>query len=67
MIETPCIKVCTLDAASGICIGCGRTLDEIAVWSSLGDTRRREIMTCLNERLARAGHRKTHVSLDEMT
>ena len=34
MIETPCVKICTLDARSGVCLGCGRTVDEIAQWWS---------------------------------
>ena len=24
MIESPCVKICTLDARSGLCLGCGR-------------------------------------------
>ena len=55
MIETPCIKVCTLDAASGQCTGCGRTLDEIARWGSMSAGERRTIMAALSERLARIG------------
>ena len=31
IIETPCRKICVMDPASGLCTGCGRTLDEIAV------------------------------------
>jgi predicted Fe-S protein YdhL (DUF1289 family) len=41
-IESPCVNVCTLDAHK-ICIGCGRTIDEIAVWSRLGDEERRAV------------------------
>ena len=55
MIESPCIKVCTLDAASGVCMGCGRTLDEIARWGSMGDAERRAIMQVLPGRLAKTG------------
>ena len=33
-IESPCNKICTLDPASGLCIGCGRSLAEIARWSA---------------------------------
>jgi uncharacterized protein len=33
-VESPCIKVCVLDAES-VCIGCGRTIDEIAGWSGM--------------------------------
>ena len=53
MIESPCIDVCTMDAASGLCIGCGRTLDEIARWDSFSDAERRAIMSVLPERLAK--------------
>jgi hypothetical protein len=55
MIESPCIKVCAMDAASGLCIGCGRTLDEIARWSSFTDAERCAIMGALPERLTVAG------------
>jgi uncharacterized protein len=51
MIETPCIKICTLDAASGQCTGCGRTLDEIARWGSMSSGERRAILAVLPERL----------------
>ena len=32
-IATPCIKVCVVDGASGLCLGCYRTLGEIGGWS----------------------------------
>jgi predicted Fe-S protein YdhL (DUF1289 family) len=40
---SPCINVCQLDA-QGLCVGCRRTLDEIAEWSSASEARRREIL-----------------------
>jgi len=49
-IETPCIKVCVMDAASGLCAGCGRTLDEIARWGGMNEAERREIMRQLERR-----------------
>ncbi len=52
MIETPCIKVCTLDARSGLCLGCGRTIDEIARWGALTAAERSHIMDKLPARLA---------------
>jgi predicted Fe-S protein YdhL (DUF1289 family) len=55
MIDSPCIKVCTMDAGSGLCLGCGRTLDEIARWSSISDPERRAIMRALPSRLANIG------------
>jgi predicted Fe-S protein YdhL (DUF1289 family) len=51
MIETPCIKICTLDPASKLCTGCGRSLDEIARWGSMSDAERATIMTILPERM----------------
>ena len=50
MIQSPCIKVCTMDVAAGLCIGCGRTLDEIARWAGMSDAERAAIMRILEER-----------------
>ena len=44
MIETPCVKICTLDARSGLCLGCGRTTDEIARWTAMSDAERARVM-----------------------
>jgi uncharacterized protein len=52
-METPCIKICTMDQRTGICIGCGRTLDEIARWGAMRDDERARIMRALAERLAK--------------
>lgn len=53
-ISTPCIKVCAVEGQSGLCIGCGRTLREIAAWSSYDELQRRAIMAELPARLAGA-------------
>lgn len=50
MIVTPCIRVCRIDEASGTCIGCGRTLAEIAGWAGMSDHERQRIMAALAER-----------------
>jgi uncharacterized protein len=50
-VDTPCTKVCTIDPASGLCIGCGRTLSEIADWPTLSASDRRRIMTELPRRM----------------
>jgi uncharacterized protein len=49
-LETPCVDVCEMDAASGLCIGCGRTLDEIAAWTAMSQEERRAVMALLPAR-----------------
>ena len=50
MVQSPCINICKMDAASGLCIGCYRTLDEIAAWSRLDDTARTRILAAVQQR-----------------
>ena len=52
-METPCIKICTYDPGSGLCRGCGRTLEEITAWASMRTDERQRIMEQLPERLRR--------------
>ena len=50
MSESPCNRICTLDPASGRCLGCGRSLDEIARWTQMTDAERTRIVAELAER-----------------
>jgi hypothetical protein len=50
-IQTPCVKICTLDARAGLCLGCGRTVDEIAHWGSMDASERARVMAELPTRL----------------
>ena len=43
-IESPCIKLCKLDADGRICVGCWRTGDEIMRWRELSPAERRRYM-----------------------
>jgi predicted Fe-S protein YdhL (DUF1289 family) len=43
-VQTPCINICILDQTTGLCLGCARTLDEIARWASFSDSERSRIM-----------------------
>ncbi|HYD73299.1 MAG TPA: DUF1289 domain-containing protein [Candidatus Binatia bacterium] len=54
-ISTPCTKVCAVSGQTGLCIGCGRTLSEIARWGALTEPERKAIMAELPARLARIG------------
>jgi predicted Fe-S protein YdhL (DUF1289 family) len=47
---SPCISVCTLDATGRICVGCYRTIDEIAVWGTLDDDEKRAVNAALPAR-----------------
>lgn len=51
-IASPCTKVCTMDPVSDLCIGCGRSLAEIARWGTMTDEERQRIMATLPGRLA---------------
>lgn len=57
-ISTPCIKTCVLDPLSGLCIGCGRTSEEIAAWPLLSEAARRAVMEGLEARLLAARSRR---------
>ena len=41
-IESPCVKICKLE--NEVCIGCGRTQDEIREWVIMTNSQREEIM-----------------------
>ena len=62
---SPCVQTCRMDEATDLCIGCGRTLQEIARWGSMSDAERAAIRDCLPERMATlasaAGAKKPYV------
>lgn len=47
------MNVCLLDEKSSLCVGCGRSVDEIAGWAGMSDGQRRAVMAILPERLER--------------
>jgi uncharacterized protein len=50
-IRTPCVKVCVVDGQSGNCLGCGRTLGEIARWARFSGEERDQVMAALPARI----------------
>lgn len=64
MVSSPCINVCQMDARSGLCIGCFRTLDEITAWSRSDDVTRNEILAAVAQRRQatdlQGGHLRGH-------
>jgi predicted Fe-S protein YdhL (DUF1289 family) len=51
-VPSPCISVCVLNASGRTCIGCFRTLDEIAAWGTLNAVEKRRILAELPGRKA---------------
>jgi predicted Fe-S protein YdhL (DUF1289 family) len=51
-VRSPCVSVCVLDEGTNVCIGCGRTLDEVAAWSQMTNAQRREVVARAPARLA---------------
>ena len=49
-VASPCINVCRMDDATGWCVGCLRTLDEIAGWSGLAEADKRTVVAELPAR-----------------
>ena len=50
MIDSPCINICTVDSESNLCVGCGRTLEEITQWSIFTETQKEWVVKALKNR-----------------
>ena len=57
-ITTPCIKVCVVDGESSLCLGCFRTLAEIAGWGALSEAERLRLIAELPSRRSRIAPEK---------
>ena len=51
-IDSPCTRICIIHAEKGLCLGCGRSLSEIAAWATLSGAERTRLMADLPRRLA---------------
>jgi uncharacterized protein len=56
-ISTPCVKVCVIDPHSALCVGCGRTVAEIAAWTAMSEAERGAVIAGLGPRMALARSR----------
>jgi predicted Fe-S protein YdhL (DUF1289 family) len=43
-MQSPCIRVCQIDRQTRTCLGCGRTIDEITLWTRYTEEERKKIM-----------------------
>jgi predicted Fe-S protein YdhL (DUF1289 family) len=56
-VESPCVRVCVIDQATGYCCGCYRTLDEISYWTRYTPEERTRLIARLHARRASAPDR----------
>jgi uncharacterized protein len=49
-VRSPCTSVCRLNASTGWCEGCYRSIDEIAAWSTMSDPERLKVWRLLGPR-----------------
>ena len=52
-MDSPCTKVCVMDAENRYCLGCRRTLGEIARWGEMTEEERAEVIASLQLRSPR--------------
>lgn len=52
-IDSPCVKLCAVHPVEKICVGCFRTVEEIANWSLMSPEERHRIMAALPGRAPR--------------
>ena len=50
MLVSPCVGVCVLNAVTGFCQGCWRSVEEISNWRTMPRDRRMEVLKRLAER-----------------
>ena len=50
-VPSPCISICRMSAANGLCEGCFRTGDEIAAWSQASEDSKRAIWRTIEQRM----------------
>lgn len=49
-VPSPCDKTCLVDPATQLCIGCLRTVDEIARWSAMSNGERARVLEAIAQR-----------------
>jgi len=50
-LKTPCIGLCEMSDGWGICLGCGRRIEEIMDWMGMTDQERETIILETRDRL----------------
>ena len=53
-VASPCVNVCQIDPQTGYCMGCMRTIDEIADWLEMTNKEKQQVLDRLEQRKAAA-------------
>jgi predicted Fe-S protein YdhL (DUF1289 family) len=57
-IQSPCVKLCVVHPEERLCVGCLRSMEEIATWSRLSHEARAAVMADLPARAPRLAKRR---------
>lgn len=49
-LPSPCINLCKMDEATGLCLGCRRTIPEIIAWGKASENDKRAIWQAIKRR-----------------
>ncbi|MFT3930305.1 MAG: DUF1289 domain-containing protein [Spongiibacteraceae bacterium] len=52
-VQSPCVSICRLDERK-LCVGCWRTLEEIAGWSKMNDQQKQSVLNSCAQRQSAA-------------
>jgi len=61
-VASPCVGVCSIDRETRFCLGCWRSMEEIAHWSRYDDGKRLEVLETLRQRQSEAGVNRRRVT-----
>ena len=50
-VKSPCNELCLIDEDTGLCLGCLRTSDEIASWSTYTNEQKENVLSEIKNRI----------------
>lgn len=50
-VPSPCVSLCRMSSSTGLCLGCFRTMDEIAHWGRMEDGSKLEVWRSIGQRI----------------
>ena len=57
-VDSPCVKICVIHPEERLCVGCYRSIDEIATWSRMSAEERRAVIADLPSRAPKLARRR---------